>query len=74
MKSKEILIAPPFIKLDALLKFCGACQTGGEAKNVILDGLVRVNGEPCVQRSKKIKGGDRVEFDGVLYEVLERGD
>lgn len=59
----EVSIDTDFIKLDQFLKFCGAVQTGGQAKMVIADGLVRVNDEVCLQRGKKIRKGDLVEIE-----------
>ena len=64
-----IEINTEFIKLDAFLKFCGACGTGGEAKICIEDGLVKVNREVCTMRGKNLRPGDRVEIDGDKYEV-----
>lgn len=64
-------IETPFIRLDAFLKLCDAVQTGGHAKLVIQDGQVRVNGEVCTQRGKKLRVGDVTEFENVLYEVTE---
>ena len=52
MKTDIINIETEFIKLDSFLKLAGACETGGEAKIAIADGLVRVNGEPCLMRGK----------------------
>ncbi|BFJ85587.1 RNA-binding S4 domain-containing protein [Ruthenibacterium sp. CLA-JM-H11] len=66
---KTIAIKTEFIKLDALLKFSGLCETGGEAKNAVQDGLVKYNGEVCTLRGKKVRPGDRVEFDGAVIEV-----
>ena len=66
-----IEINTEFIKLDAFLKFSGACETGGEAKLCVADGLVNVNGEVCTVRGKKLRGGDRVELDGEIYEVAQ---
>lgn len=66
---KIIAIKTEFIKLDALLKFSGLCETGGEAKNAVQDGLVKYNGEVCTLRGKKVRPGDRVEFDGAVIEV-----
>ena len=66
---KTIAIKTEFIKLDALLKFAGLCETGGEAKNAVQDGLVKYNGEVCTLRGKKVRPGDRVEFDGAVIEV-----
>lgn len=60
----EVKITTEFIKLDALLKFAGIADTGGEAKNLIQDGLVTVNGEVCTMRGKKIRSGDKVCVDG----------
>ena len=61
----RIIIHTEFIKLDALLK----CETGGEAKSVVQEGLVCVNGEACTMRGKKIRPGDRVSFGGSEIEV-----
>ncbi len=49
-----------FIKLDALLKFSALAETGGEAKILIQEGFVKVNGEVCTARGKKIYPGDKV--------------
>lgn len=53
-------ITTEFIKLEAFLKFAGAVSTGGEAKNIIQDSLVQVNGEVCTMRGKKLHPGDEV--------------
>ena len=58
-----------FIRLDAFLKMCDAVQTGGHAKIVIQEGEVRVNGEVCTQRGKKLRAGDSAEFENVIYNV-----
>ena len=58
-----------FIRLDAFLKMCDAVQTGGHAKIVIQEGEVRVNGEVCTQRGKKLRAGDKAEFENVVYNV-----
>lgn len=63
LPATDVEIQTPFIKLDSLLKFSGACDTGGEAKMLILEGLVSVNGQPCVQRGKKLYPGDLVTFE-----------
>ena len=59
---ETIQITTEFIKLDALLKFAALVGTGGEAKMVIADGVVSVNGEVCTMRGKKIRPGDQVAF------------
>ena len=66
---EKIAIDTEFIKLDSLLKFAAAVGTGGEAKFVINEGLVFVNGEVCTQRGKKIRPGDDVEAEGLHYGV-----
>lgn len=58
----NIQITTEFIRLDALLKFAALVGTGGEAKYVISEGLVKVNGEVCTMRGKKLREGDIVEF------------
>ena len=65
----EIEIYSDFIKLDAFLKFAGAVGTGGEAKLRIADGEVRVNGETCTQRGKKLRDGDAVTLGAEEYRV-----
>ncbi len=71
MKKEQIIIDTEFIRLDALLKFGGALDTGGQAKLVIQDGLVKVNGEICTMRGKKMRPGDRAEYNSVIYEVCQ---
>lgn len=64
MAENKISITTEFIKLDALLKFSSLVSSGGEAKNLIQDGLVLVNGEVCTMRGKKIRSGDTVSISG----------
>ena len=56
----KIRINTEFIKLDALLKFAGLVNSGGEAKTLIQEGDVLVNGEVCTMRGKKLRPGDTV--------------
>ena len=67
--SEKISITTDFIKLDAFLKFANAVPSGGAAKDIVLDGKVKVNGEVCLQRGKKLVPGDRVEIGGKIFEV-----
>ena len=60
----DITITTEFIKLQDLLKLANLVGTGGEAKIVIQEGEVSVNGEVCTMRGKKIRPGDMVAFDG----------
>ena len=64
-----IKITGEYIRLCDLLKFAALCQTGGEAKIVITDGLVTVNGEACTMRGKKIYPGDVVKYQGARIGV-----
>lgn len=67
----DIQITTEFIRLDALLKFAALVGTGGEAKYVIAEGLVKVNGEACTVRGKKLREGDIVEFAGETVKVIK---
>ena len=69
-KITKIPINTEFIKLDSMLKFAGAVESGGFAKSVIQEGLVKVNGEVCVQRGKKIFRGDTVQFNDLVFRVV----
>lgn len=64
METHKITIHTDFIKLQDLLKFAGAVETGGDAKLIIQEGRVFVNGELCTMRGKKLRPGDRVVIDG----------
>ncbi len=66
---ERIKIETPFIRLDALLKFAGVAETGGAAKLAIQRGEVKVNGEVCAMRGKKLYPGDRAELDGQIFLV-----
>lgn len=59
-----IPIHTEYIKLQDLLKLANLVSTGGEAKIVVTEGEVTVNGEVCTQRGKKLRPGDVVRFDG----------
>lgn len=65
----SIPITTEFIRLDSAMKFAGAAATGGEAKILIQEGYVSVNGEPCFQRGKKLKIGDTFAVGGTSFEV-----
>lgn len=66
----QIAISTEFIKLDAFLKFASAVSSGGEAKILIAEGEVTVNGEVCTMRGKKIRPGDTVALGGETFEVV----
>ena len=67
----EIAIKTEFIKLDQFMKFADMVYTGGDAKGFINDGEVKVNGEVCTMRGKKLHEGDVVEFNGDKFKVVK---
>lgn len=67
----EIPIVTEYIKLEGLLKLANVAGSGGMAKNMILNGDAKVNGEVCLMRGKKLRPGDRVELLGNTYVVTE---
>ena len=69
MQSETVKIETEFIRLQDLLKFAGAVETGGEAKLLIQEGEVKVNGEVCTMRGKKLRPGDRAELNGQMLVV-----
>jgi len=70
-KRVPVIITTENIRLDAALKFSSAVSTGGQAKMVVLDGLVKVNGEICLSRGKKLREGDFFEFEKVIYDIVK---
>lgn len=66
---KEFILKGEYIRLDDLLKNVGVVNTGGHAKIIIQDGEVKVNGEVCTMRGKKMRSGDSAEFEHVIYDV-----
>ena len=66
---KVIHIETEYIKLQDLLKFAAAVSTGGEAKILIQEGDVTVNGEVCTMRGKKIRPGDDIAMRDEHYTV-----
>ena len=66
---REIAISTEFIRLQDLLKFAGLVETGGEAKERIQAGEALVNGEPCLQRGRKLRPGDEARFAGECLSI-----
>ncbi len=71
--SNKIEIRTPYIELDSFLKFAGVVFTGGEAKIMIKEGLVLVNGEICTMRKKKLYPDDRVTVEEKTFTVTKQG-
>ena len=68
-KARPVEITTEYIKLESLLKLADLTASGGEAKLMIQEGQVRVNGAVCTQRGKKLRPGDRVLYQGALVEI-----
>lgn len=66
---KDFILKAEYIRLDDLLKNLSLVNTGGHAKIVIQDGEVKVNGEICTMRGKKLRSGDFVEYERIIYDV-----
>ncbi len=71
-EEKDVFIVTENIPLDKALKFSGIVGTGGQAKMLIQDGLVKVNGEACLSRGKKLKDGDSFEFENTVYNIKKK--
>lgn len=69
---EQVEINTEYIKLDQFLKWAGACENGAMAKSFIIDGFVKVNGNIEIQRGKKLRNGDIVEFENKEYEVVQK--
>lgn len=71
MQIENIKISTEYIKLDQLLKFSGIAESGADAKDMILDEMVSVNGEICTMRGKKLRPGDSVvlDFEDGCYKI-----
>ncbi len=69
-KKETVKINTEFIQLQSFLKFKGIAETGGQAKEFIQDGIIRVNGEVCTARGKKIRPGDIISAFAVDYEII----
>lgn len=68
-KSEDVIITTEFIRLDSFLKFKGIAETGGQSKAFIQDGIIKVNGEICTARGKKIRNGDIISAFSTDYHI-----
>ncbi len=69
-QKETVKINTEFIQLQSFLKFKGIAETGGQAKEFIQDGIIRVNGEVCTARGKKIRNGDVVTAFAIDYTIV----
>ena len=76
VKKKEnvipVSISTEYIKLQDAMKYANIVYSGGEAKSLIQEGEVLVNGEVCTMRGKKLRPGDKFTFDGQTYRITEQ--
>lgn len=68
-QERKVKIETEYIRLDSFLKMCDVVQSGGHAKMIIQDGEVKVNGEVCLMRGKKLRPDDKVEFENKIFIV-----
>lgn len=68
---KEVYITTEFIRLDAALKLASVVGTGGQAKMLIEDEQIKVNGEICTQRGKKLRDGDAFAFENQEFLICK---
>ena len=66
---KDFILKGDYIRLDDLLKNVGVVNTGGHAKIIIQEGEVKVNGEICTMRGKKLRQGDTAEYERIIYNI-----
>lgn len=71
MEKQEVKLTTEYIKLDQLIKYAGIAYSGAEAKDMVINGCVFVNGEQCLMRGKKLRPGDKVrlEFEDAEFEI-----
>ena len=68
---QEVPITTEFIKLQDAMKFANLVESGGEAKVVVQEGDVSVNGEVCTQRGRKLRPGDSFRFEGNTFRITQ---
>ena len=74
IKETALPIRTEFIKLDQALKFSGIAETGGHAKELVEKGAVRVNGENCLSRGKKLFPGDTFEYRDIRFKITKEAE
>jgi ribosome-associated protein len=66
---ENVKINTEYIKLDQFIKWAGIVITGSQAKQIIIDGRVKVNDQVITRRGKKLRKGDIIEIDGKEYKI-----
>lgn len=71
-EEKKVYITTPFIKLDSAMKLSDIVGSGGTAKMLIENEEIRVNGEICTVRGKKLYPGDKFSYENTVYEIAAK--
>ena len=72
--SIPLTITTEYIKLQDALKYANVVYSGGEAKQLILEEQVKVNGEVCTMRGKKLREGDKFSFMGNTFVITNAAE
>ena len=70
--AEQLAISTEYIKLQDAMKYANIVYSGGEAKTLIQEGEVTVNGEVCTMRGKKLRPGDKFAFNGLVFRITEQ--
>lgn len=74
MAEQLVHIGTEYITLDAFLKWVGVADTGGHAKALIAENMVKVNGEVESRRGRKLRPGDRIAVEGGTWLIARQGE
>lgn len=66
---EKVKIKTEFIKLDQFIKYVGLAGSGADAKNMVAEEMIKVNGQVELQRGKKLRSGDKIEINGKTFEI-----
>lgn len=72
MRNTTFELEGEYVELNQLLKLIGACNSGGEGKQLVAQGLVRVDGEVELRKTCKIRAGQKVLFEGIEVLVVDQ--
>ena len=73
-QAQQLQIHTEYIKLQDALKYANVVYSGGEAKTLILEEQVKVNGEVCTMRGKKLRAGDTFSFMGQSFVIVNEAE
>lgn len=66
---EKVKIKTEFIKLDQFVKYVGLAGSGADAKNMVSEEMIKVNGQVELQRGKKLRSGDKIDINGKAFEI-----